>query len=69
MLESLKDIFRRKEWKPIASEHIPKSAMYVSSSFLGMGGSGRYVHRTELGRVTYSPAYYAMDGHLLGPHL
>ena len=47
---------------PYGKDYFP-----VSRSFLGMGGSGRYVHATKQGRATYHPAYYTIDGRLLEP--
>lgn len=44
-------------------------AHYESKTFMGYTPDGRYVHRTELGRATYHPAYYAIDGTLLRPHM
>jgi len=44
---------------------IPKPSFYVSSTFRGFTSDGRYVHDTPLGRATYHPGYYAIDGRLL----
>ena len=48
--------------------HIPKSIMYLSSTFKGLTPDGRYIHLTKTGRVTYHPSYYTIDGRLLQPH-
>lgn len=50
-------------------DHIPKSSMYICSTLKGMTPDGRYIHLIKNGRVTYHPAYYAIDGRLLQPHL
>lgn len=49
--------------------HSPKSSMYICSTLKGLTPDGRYVHLIKNGRVTYHPAYYAIDGRLLQPHL
>lgn len=49
--------------------HIPKSSMYICSTLKGLTPDGRYIHLTKNGRVTYHPAYYAIDGRLLQPHI
>lgn len=49
--------------------HIPKSSMYICSTLKGVTPDGRYIHLIKNGRVTYHPAYYAMDGRLLQPHI
>lgn len=50
-------------------DHTPKSPMYICSTLKGLTPDGRYVHLIKNGRVTYHPAYYAIDGRLLQPHL
>ena len=50
------------------SAQYPSDCIPISRSFMGMGGSGRYVHSTQSGRATYNPAYYTIDGRLLEPH-
>lgn len=50
-------------------DHTPKSSMYISSTLKGLTPDGRYIHLIKNGRVTYHPAYYAIDGRLLQPHL
>ncbi len=50
-------------------DHSPKSSMYISSTLKGLTPDGRYVHLIKNGRVTYHPAYYAIDGRLLQPHI
>jgi|GEM_PF-1289209 len=52
----------------ISIVHIPKSTMYLSSTFKGLTPDGRYIHLTKTGRVTYHPGYYTIDGRLLQPH-
>lgn len=44
-------------------------AYYDSKTFIGYTPDGRYVHKTKFGRATYHPAYYAIDGTLLQPHI
>lgn len=65
----LKFLGIKKEQDLKCASYIGKSVLPVSSTFLGMGATGRYVHRTDWGRATYSPAYYAIDGRLLQTHL
>ena len=50
-------------------DHSPKSSMYICSTLKGLTPDGRYIHLIKNGRVTYHPAYYAIDGRLLQPHL
>jgi len=48
--------------------HIPKSSMYISSTFKGLTPNGRYIHLIKNGRATYHPSYYTIDGRLLQSH-
>ena len=50
-------------------DYIPKSSLYICSTLKGLTPDGRYVHLIKNGRVTYHPAYYAIDGRLLQPHI
>ena len=50
-------------------DHSLKSSMYICSTLKGLTPDGRYIHLIKNGRVTYHPAYYAIDGRLLQPHI
>lgn len=54
---------------PMHINHTPKSSMYICSTLKGVTPDGRYIHLIKNGRVTYHPAYYAIDGRLLQPHI